>query len=389
MGIFGGNTEKKELMLVFDIGSSSVGGALFSLEASGVPNIIFSLRESIALEQTLETKKFLSATLKSLDVVASKICTLGMGAPKHVFCVLSSPWYVSQIRVINLEKNTPFTFTSKLADGLIQKEITLFKEEHVHEKDARVIELKNIQVLLNGYETAKPLEKNAKDLEMTIFVSMGEEKTLAEIEKTIQKHFSHEKIQFSSLIMSTFATVRDMYSHKENFLLIDLGGEVTDISMVKKNRLRASISFPLGHNFMIRRIATALNSTLGEAKSYLSLFKDNHSSSDTFKKIEPIMLDLKKEWLKTFQESLANLSNDVSIPSAIYLSVDSDLTIFFTELIKKEQFNQYTLAESKFEVISLSTQALHGLVSFKEDVSRDPVLIIESVYVSRFLVENL
>jgi len=94
---------------------------------------------------------------------------------------------------------------------------------------------------------------------------------------------------------------------------------------------------------------------------------------------------LKSQWLAKFQESLINLSNDISIPSTIFLTVDQALADFFIETIKSEQFNQYTLTESKFKVVFLGTQALHGIALFQENVIRDPFVIIESIYVNRFL----
>ena len=86
---------------------------------------------------------------------------------------------------------------------------------------------------------------------------------------------------------------------------------------------------------------------------------------------------------------LVNLSNDISIPSTIFLTVDQDLASFFTETIKSEQFNQYTLTESKFEVIFLSTEMLHDIAVFKDLVIREPFLIIDSVYINRFLIFHL
>ena len=126
MSIFGGTKNKGELALVFDIGSSSVGGALFIINKNNVPQIIYSVRESITLEKEIMFDRFMNLTLKSIEVVANKISTQGLGAPKKVFCVLSSPWYASQTRTIILKKNTPFIFNSKLADNLIEKEIKLF-----------------------------------------------------------------------------------------------------------------------------------------------------------------------------------------------------------------------------------------------------------------------
>lgn len=390
MGIFSGLKAKEELMLVFNVGSSSVGGALFVAQKSGIPKIIFSVCEPIALEKKVDIDRFLFLTAQSLEIAANKIYKAGLGAPSKIFCVLSSPWYISQTRTINLKKNTSFVFTSKLADDLIKKEVNSFEEEHLIKKinageGVRTIELKNIKTMLNGYETSMPLNQKAKELEITIFVSVSRGKVLKSIEDTIGKFFHFKRIQFSSFAMASFTIVRDLYAHQENFLLIDIGGEVTDICMVKKSMLRESISFPLGRNFFTRGVAAGFNCTLDEASSLISLFKDGHAEESTNKKLAPVINQLRKDWLKQFQESLANLSNDISIPAAIYMATYKDLADFFSETIKNEQFNQYTLTESKFEVTFLSAELLHDIAVFENETIRESFLIIDSIYINRFL----
>jgi hypothetical protein len=393
MNIFSRSKQKAELILVFNIGSSSVGGALFWTQSSaslGIPKIIFSVREQVQIEEMVDIDRFLTLTTQALEVVVNKIYQAKLGAPTKIFCVLSSPWHVSQTRVISLKKNTPFVFTAKLADDLIQKEIKLFEEEHmgknVVDNSIRTIELKNIKTMLNGYETPKPLNQKAKDLEMTIYISMSGEQVLKKIEDAIGKHFNFDLIKFSSFTMASFAVVRDMHTEHENFLLVDIGGEVTDISMIKKNILRESISFPLGRNFLSRGVSKNLGCTLSEANSLISLYKDEHADETLTSKLGPIMDQLKNEWLKNFQDSLSNISHDISIPATIYIAIDKDLADFFSETIKTEQFNQYTLTESKFEVIFLSTQILHGRALFDESAVREPFIIIDSIYINRFLI---
>ena len=390
MGIFSRSKEKDKLAAVFDIGSSSVGAALFFMQKSGFPKIVFSIREPIILEEKFSIDRFLFLAVKSLEVVLDKVSKAGLGAPSLIFCVLCSPWYASQVRTIKLEKNAPFLFTSKLADSLTEKEVSLFEEEHLAEytsvgSKVRVIELKNIKTMLNGYGTAKPINQKAKELEMTIFISISPEQILGEIEKSIYLHFNHRTIKFLPFVMTSFAVTRDMFMNEENFLLIDIGGEVTDISMIKKDTLRESVSFPIGHNFIIRGTASALNCSLNEAKSFISLYKNGHADDSTNQKLEPIIIKLKAEWLGCFQESLQNLSNDISIPATVFITVDQDMVDFFSETIKTEQFNQYTLTESKFKVIFLNTSALHGVAVFEENIVRDPFLILESIYINRFL----
>ncbi len=214
---------------------------------------------------------------------------------------------------------------------------------------------------------------------------MSDEQFLQDVKNTIHKNFHTENIKFSSFAMNTFALARDMFVEKEDFVLIDIGGEVTDLSLIRKEVLRESISFPIGPNFMIRGIALEMKCSLDQAKSYLSLYKDGHAEAKIAKKLEDVISGLKADWLKSFQESLANISNDISIPATIFITVDQELAGFFSEIIKSEQFSQYTLTESKFEVIFLGVQALHGNATFTEDVTRDSFLIMESIYINRYL----
>lgn len=390
MGLFSGFEKKEKIVLVFDIGSSSIGGALFEIHKNGVPKIIYSIREPIILEEKVSPSRILFLTVRSLKIVTEKIATCGLGAPTKIYCVLASPWYASQSRVIKLAKNTPFVFNSKLADSLTEKEIKLFNEEHAIDNEntehkTRAIEFKNMKTVLNGYPTANPINQKAKELEMTIFLSVSEEQVLEKIEEVVEKHFHHKEIKFSTFLMTSFAVARDMFVHQDNFLLVDIGGEMTDISMIKKDVLSESISFPMARNFIIRGVASGMNCPLPEAKSLLSLYKDGHATEATEKVLGPIITKLKSDWLRKFQESLAALSRDISIPATIFITVDPDLTDFFSETIKTEQFTQYTLTESKFRVIFLGTQTLHGIAIFEDNAERDPFLIIESIYINRFL----
>ena len=396
MGFFSGTKNNKEkLALVFYIGSSSVGGALFLMQSSGVPKILISLREKLPLRKTLNIDSFASYTLKALDTVAARIYKAGLGKPEEVFCILSSPWHVSQTRVIKLEKNMPFPFTSKLALELIEKEISFFEQEYIkkYQQEAasmRSIEFKNIKTMLNGYESSSPIDQKIKELEMTIFISISPEQFLKKVEEVIGRSFYIKSIRFSSFNLASFAVVRDMYAHKEDFLLIGIDGEMTDITMVKKNILRESVSFPLGSNSFTRGIAVLSRLSVNEAESIVSLLKDGHAAGGAEKKFGPALSKLRQEWLHKFQESLANLSNDISVPSTIYLIVDKDMANLFSETIKSEQFNQYTLTESKFEVVFLDAEVFHGMAAFKEKevVARDPFIVIGAIYISRSLVNS-
>lgn len=393
MGIFSKKEKfkkgKQELALVFDIGSASIGGAMFVTSANTAPKIVYTLREPIKIEEEVNYEKFLQNTLNTLKDVAGRMCLQGLGVPTRVYCVLSSPWFASQTRVIKMQKNAPFVFTSKLADTLTENEMKLFQEEHAKKygedmNRVRAIELKTMSTTLNGYPTSKPLGQKAKELEMSLFISMSQESLLKMIEDSITRHFA-TPVRFASFTMASFVVARDMFVNQESFLLVNIGGEVTDISMVKKDIIKESISFPIGENYITRGLAKEMGVTYGEAVSFINLYTAGETADTTFKKIDPIMTQLKNEWLKNFQESLRNLTNDISIPATIFITAQKSLAGLFSKTIKTEQLNQYTLTESKFRVLFLSLEALHGIALVDEKVNRDPMLIIESIYINQFL----
>lgn len=381
---------KRELVAIFDIGSSSVGGSLLFTDKNSSPEIVFSTRIPIPIQEKLDFDRFLESTLKITEEIGQKLSSAGFGAPTKIHCVLSSLWYVSQTRVIHIEKNNPFMFTEKLADDLIKKEIDLFKEEHLahyakEDKKLRLLEYKNLKTSLNGYVTSEPIGKKAQKAEIVMFMSMSSEYILEKIEITVGKYFHTSKIKFSSFIMASFTVARDMFIHKENFLLIDIGGEVSDISMTKKEVLLESITFPMGRNFLFRNLALALGDTIDHTKSAFIMHKEGHLEKTAKEKFDKALTDVSALWLKNFQESLVNLSNDISIPSTIFVTADEDVAPWFVDTIKNEQFNQYTLTESKFKVIIISTAMLHGIATFRDNAARDMFIIIESIYINRFL----
>ena len=390
MDIFKNRQKKQELVLIFDVGSSSVGGALVLMSKANFPKIIYSKRESIKLGKAVDFNDLSEATLKSLEKIANTISVAGLGSPDKIFCILSSPWYMSETRNIILSKNTPFIFSKKFADSLIKKEVNIFEQEckkkYVAGNSEIVpIELKNIKITLNGYDTQKPLNQKATLLNMSIFVSASEKKILESIKETIGRYFYSKDMKFSSFVMSSFSSVCSTFINQKDFLLVDIGGEITDISMIKDDVLHSSISFPLGENFLIRGVSSILDCSLEEAIPLISLYKNEHMSDSSLNKIEPIIKKLRNEWLSKFQESLSNISNDISVPATVLLTVSQEFSDFFTETIKSEQFSQYILTESKFNVIFLGNQAFNGMVTFSENTLRDPVLVIDSIYVNRLL----
>ena len=351
------------------------------------PSVV-SIKNPITEDHNLNLQKFTMAMEKSLRKTLRDIEKAKLGSPTRIVCFLSSPWYTSQNRTISFSKNVPFILNQKVIDELTAREIKLFEIDHLQKYEnellkPRIIESKITQIMLQGYKVENPIGKKVEQIEMSLFLSMSPGKILESIEKEVFKIFHLPKIEFASFIFSSYAITRDLFIDKENFLLIDIGGEITDIAIIKNNVLLESISFPMGSNFLLRRIAEGLNKSVEESKSLLNMCLDDQLNEVEKEKVSKPLHTAKQEWLSMFQQSLGSVATDLLIPENIYLITDKPLTSCFIETITREEFSQYALAEKKFEITSLNEQILHNFCDFETDVSRDRFIIMETIFTSK------
>ncbi len=383
---------KEELVAIFDVGSASVGGALVLVNTSPqknktAPKVLYATRSKFVFQDDFNFNHFLFSMLQTFEVVAKDLEKQKLGAPKRIHCFLASPWYASQTRIARFQKNTPFIFTKKLWNELVEKEVTAFSanelQAHANKEDTpRVIEKKTMHLTLNGYEIADPVDKKASELELSIFMSISPEKILKSIEDIVW-HFSHAPVFFSSFLFASFVGVRDAFAGERDYLIVDVAGEMTDIGLVKNNILSESASFPRGKNFVIRKVASGLKRSGPDTLSLINLTISGTIDEGTKPKVEALLSKARAEWLSSFQRTLANISSALSLPSTIFLTGDDDMVAWFLDVIKTEEFTQYTLTEKQFNVILVGKESLHPYVLLQDSLYRDSFLMLESIFINR------
>ena len=191
-------------------------------------------------------------------------------------------------------------------------------------------------------------------------------------------------------------TIRDIFPDDRNFIMIDVAGEMTDVSLIKDDILLETSSFPLGRNSLIYNIAklTGHNKTLAE--TFLDLYVDDKIQDKYKEKIRNILLDYKKEWMKCLSKIFAIISKKIFLPSKIYLTADEDVEKLFKKYIEEEEWGQYFVTESKFNVIILNNRILHRFCKIESPLGgftgwnyiNDPFITIESIFISKLRNER-
>lgn len=380
----------RKCALLVDIGSASVTVALAIFE-DYISTIVATETTKISVLSDLTYERFEKEMQKALMSSMARIRKSTTAPIDFVNVCLSSPWYASQVRTAKLTRITSFYVSKNILDDMIKRELKAFEEEEIKTKKilgdtVRGIESQTIRAKLNGYETHEPLGMQAKELELTMYLSVASQHTLKSIEEIIERTYN-APIMFSTFLSMTYLVARDFFPHQNNYMLIDIGGEVSDISFVKQNGLEQSFSFPAGKNFILRRLSNALGRSIDEAETLWRLHIEAKTNGEVGEKCERILRLAKVEWQQEFQKALYKASRDLSVPDVVLLSVDDDVAFWFSDAIKDEQFHQNTLLDKEFKIYFMNSSLFNDSLSFGPRVSRNSSVMIEAIAM-RYLLEN-
>lgn len=383
MGFFSSNSKKKaERVLILSIGSSTVAGALVTIEDLKT-TVTATVSSDIAVLADLTLAQFERAMEKALRETLGVLAKLRAPSPDRIAVYFSSPWYASQVRVAKMTRPTAFVVSKTMLNDIVSRELKAFEDEEIASgrtggDTLRAIESKIIQVKLNGYSTPEPVNLSATEIEMSLFLSVAPDRTLKRIEEIVTADY-HKPVSFSSFLSASFLVVRDFFSHQEDYLLVEIGGEVTDVSLVRESALIQSASMPLGSNFILRRLSAGLKRSIPEALSLCTLYLEDKIEPGIKDTCTQILNAAKHEWLEAFQKVLFSVSNELSIPDAVLLSVGTDIAPWFIDTIRHEKFNQYSLTEKEFKVLVLGADLFHESLAFSDGVPRNSCIIIEAL----------
>jgi len=387
MSIFSGLFKKNsERVLLINIGSASVVGALVSTEDVS-STITATVTTEMAAHADTDLAQFEREMEKALAGTLASLAKLRLHSPDRVIVYFAAPWYASQVRMAKMSRPAPFVVSKSLLTDMISRELKAFEAEELSGANSgteqlRAIESKTVQVKLNGYPSNDPVGLSARELELSIFLSVAPERTLGKIEEIIT-HEYHRPVAFSSFLSASFIVARDFFPHQDNYLLIDVGGEVTDVTLVREGAIVQSLSFPLARNFILRTLSTTLGRSISESLALCTLYVEDKLEPSIKDACTNALTQAKDKWLESFQKTLFSISNELSIPDTILLSVGPDIAPWFIETIRREKFNQYSLTEKEFKVIVLDVEMFNDALSFAEGVPRNPFIMIEALASAR------
>lgn len=386
--------KREKIFAVFDIGSGSIGGLLVRDSRKNGFEVLASTRSDIKFKEDADLHLFHRQMEDALKRTAQSLRGKVNQAPDFVFCVLSSPLHVSQTRIIKVKREKPFEINKNLLDNLIKEEIEIFKNTYEEEleavslgKEIELFEHNIMKYVLNGYNTMKPLGKRVRQLDLYVYMSMGKAKVKEKIEDIINESFAGSPIVFRTFPFVAFNILKSSLDSREGFIFVDIAGEVTDISLVRNEVLEETISFPLGNNFVLRKIGKTLNTLIKETSSVLSRMERGHSEESATKKISKAMSVAKDEWCELFKKAVEEIAESSPLPQNLFLVGNDKIVEEFSICIEDDFFSQFTILGKNFNIKKIALESLDE--SFKLSAGlkeeKDNFLILETLFAGKFL----
>lgn len=359
---------KSELVLIFDIGSSSVGAGLIRLAHNEPPRVIHSINEPIPYQEKIDPDRLFRDMVESLkkayeDIIKQGASHLNGTEFKHVnisrvFYSFTSPWSATQTKTLSIKKSEAFTFTHELLNNLMFDEEEKFKKEAIGEQRVfpealSVIERRIIQTRINGYDIKDPFGRKTLKADISYFSGIVPKSV---IDKTMEvSHTFHisKHIKVFTFPLVAYSAIRDMFQDENDFIELRVGGEISDVSIIDDGVITESASFPQGQNHVIRKIAGGLNMTKEETNSFLKLYMEGHAEKDLVIKFGPIIERCMHEWVIDLRTVLGKLENSMFLSQKLFLVINSELShLFVTALETGDTPFSVTLLDSPIVLFS-------------------------------------
>lgn len=366
--MFFSRTKKEKNILIFDIGSSSVNCFILSEREGEVPKLSVFARNRLPLLEDPDpkhTERYVNKAVREIsEHINKQVIKI---RPELIYITLSVPWYFSETKNAKISRREDFKVTRELLDKAIEEEVELFARK-AREKfsgykgDVSVLEREIMKFVVNGYPIKNPYSKTTKQLEFSLFLSAGRKNFIQNISDMFMHYFGHIPVRITSEPFPVFSSLCDVVDPVEGFLVVDVGGEVTEVYLVRGGVLENVKSFIWGGNLVIRRIAASLNIELNQALSLFSMKNEGDAKPEMDSKLSKTSEGVCSQWQNFLSESLADIGNGAPLPQSLVLLGGVAGSDILKKCLNSPEFSSLTILGKPFNVIDLYPENFEGKI---------------------------
>ena len=341
----------EEIIAVLDVASASVRGVLLRVlrRADGTitREVLASVRE--------ETNFLLDVNFDAFWRVTKRAAARGIAAlakrnraPDRIEIIFSSPWFVSETRAVRVRKEQQWEVTRSFLDELRAHEEARFLREKQHHLDplrgtAAPIEHAFMKLELNGYGTRAPVGKTTRSLYGALYMSLGVRRVLHEIEEMLLHCWGDRHVSFHTFPLVALTALRPLVNTEEGFVLVHIGGEITEIVLLRDHAIEALASFPVGAHLAVRALAGSSRTTPHEAQSTISLYFAKRLNKSDAERVARILSEAREEWCARVKTAIDSFGEDTLLPQTFFVISEDPVRKALSACISDDSFAQKTV----------------------------------------------
>lgn len=363
---FSNKKGERNIVLILDVQSSVVRGSLVIVSKIEQPRVIFTHSadinfksggpDSVLIKATLdEIRGSIQLAQRFLHHKDNMVQYVGVRRKiTSIHYVLSSPWIVSEAKILSKRFEKDTAITQKYICDLIAEDREKMASSTT--EPLQVIEQKIFDVRLNDYSLCDWEGKMTKVLDVSFTVSVAGKKM---VESFIEQcaHIVHAKrIHFHSSLLLQYIGIEKILEPGQNYCLIHVHGDETDVSIVKQKACIFFGSYSVGVRTIISKIAQLSGLGKQTADSLITLYTGGKlEDEENIKNIQSINI-VAKEWFEKLKNILTVPKLEIKPPMSVIITAWTHEDLF-VKLIKD--------AISGVSVYILSIDDLTVKVSFE------------------------
>ncbi len=367
--------------LLLDFRSSSVGGAIVTFSNNHVPTITNICRDHYFFEKAVDPSEFIQRTEISLKKVLDTLIHKGKNATSvgSIEIFYGSPWYKTYLNNIQIEETTPTVFSEEYFELLIKND----KDKIT--PDELLVEKEMVSISLNGYKVSEPYGKKATYLDVSFFRSIINKETSDGFNAIIKKYQRTDRIHNHTHPFAMFQVLNNTFHNPANYVILDINGEVTEMTLIKDGHFRKVVSISYGAHSFIRRYAEEMKTDFKTALIKLKNILLDDNDEKTKIKNQHLLKDIKADWIEAIHKAVAAEKIQL-IPHHIFISGDEEIKEIVTHLLNDVEVYAGALKIGrKPDIQFVASNSMKGFCDYGSGVTKiDHQLAIEAVFVELY-----
>ena len=373
---------KIQTVVLIDIGSASVSGAYARIDKIHNPVLHYTAqvpirsRDKTGAADMKDMERALAELTKTLILRGAPVLAraIGKSSIDRILISIAAPWQETHTRPERVNNPSGFRFTRRMMDDMVKK-ITVPPPGRTQTNKMVVA------TLLNGYEVTDPFGKTAHSAEIIALSSSVTDEVAHAITAVVRKTFHTDKIELTAFAPVAYVVLRDLFPKEDNFLVMDVTGEATDLALVRQGLLVEVESISCGLNLLRRAAIEAGITTVSSAKSLqtvneVALVDMEHNGTFTAH-----MRDARDEWLRNLSKAFQALAVQYALPRMIFLLADEEALGFLKQVLNDGPgLQKLWLSDQALPIFAIDPGQLAQHVTYRDDARGDTFLSLLALY---------